>query len=182
MKPYNVKCLFCQKDVYVPKYRIETFKFCSRSCKGLNERQNIKAFCAICGKEFEHISSRCKKAKYCSRLCYHHSQIGKGSKEHSCAHCGIKFMDSPCKNRKYCSKKCTGKGKREEWHPKFTTIRKKMLKENMLEKCEECGYSEVNEILGVHHIDGNRENNCRTNLMVLCPLCHSLKHRKHITH
>lgn len=52
----------------------------------------------------------------------------------------------------------------------------------MVVKCVRCGYSEHPEILGVHHIDEDRNNNTLSNLAVLCPNCHSLAHRKHIPH
>ena len=46
-------------------------------------------------------------------------------------------------------------------------------------KCEQCGWSEINSYtnkvpLTVDRIDGNYKNNVRTNLRVLCPNCHSL--------
>ena len=46
-------------------------------------------------------------------------------------------------------------------------------------KCEKCGWGEVNLFTGkvplqIHHIDGNSENNIEENLQVLCPNCHSL--------
>lgn len=43
-------------------------------------------------------------------------------------------------------------------------------------RCECCGITDWNgkEIkLQVHHIDGNHNNNIRSNLMILCPNCHS---------
>ena len=43
-------------------------------------------------------------------------------------------------------------------------------------KCECCGLTEWlgQEInLEIHHIDGNRKNNCLENLQLLCPNCHS---------
>jgi ribosomal protein L34E len=91
-------------------------------------------------------------------------------------------MDSPCKNRKYCSRNCAFS--LENWikTPSFTTVRKYMIKRNMIEKCENCGYDEFPHILGVHHKDENRENNSIENLAVLCPICHSLAHNKHICH
>ena len=46
-------------------------------------------------------------------------------------------------------------------------------------KCEKCGWGEVNETTGnvpleVHHIDGDCTNNSEDNLQLLCPNCHSL--------
>jgi predicted HNH restriction endonuclease len=57
-----------------------------------------------------------------------------------------------------------------------------MIRRNMIQKCNICGYEEVKDILGVHHKDGNRKNNEIKNLMIVCPLCHSLIHHKHIVH
>jgi len=46
-------------------------------------------------------------------------------------------------------------------------------------KCERCGWEELNPHTGivpvqVNHKDGNRKNNKRENLEILCPNCHSL--------
>lgn len=167
----------------MPINRLETFKYCSRECKNkFGCTEQIKANCGVCGNEFEHISSRCNKAKYCSRLCYHRSQIGKGNVEHECQYCKNKFKDSPSVNRKFCSKKCVGKEERSIWKPKYSTVRKKMLKEGFINKCFRCGYDEVKQILGIHHKDRNRHNNRLENLEILCPNCHSIEHHKHISH
>lgn len=182
MKPPNVKCLSCDKECYIPKYRIPSFKYCSRVCKDKHCTVLIKANCLICEKEFEHISSRCNKAKYCSRKCYHKAQSKKGRTDYTCFHCGKEFRGPKSHRRKYCSKQCVGKAERSLWHPNFTTVRKKMVRESMIKKCAICGYNEFPDILGVHHIDQNRKNNTKINLLVLCPMCHSLIHHKHICH
>ena len=46
-------------------------------------------------------------------------------------------------------------------------------------KCARCGWSEINPFtknipLEIEHIDGNYKNNSESNLILLCPNCHSL--------
>jgi len=53
------------------------------------------------------------------------------------------------------------------------------LLEQSKEACEICGWNKKHSVskrtlVQTHHIDGNRENNKRDNLKVLCPNCHSL--------
>ena len=43
---------------------------------------------------------------------------------------------------------------------------------NYEHKCAICGWDEDEDILEVHHIDENRENNELDNLIILCPICH----------
>ena len=91
-------------------------------------------------------------------------------------------MDSPCKDRKYCSKSCVSKASKEIFKPSFTTVRKAMIRRELINHCNRCGYNIEPRILGVHHKDRNRNNNDMSNLEVLCPNCHSLEHLKHISH
>lgn len=57
------------------------------------------------------------------------------------------------------------------------------IRRYMLDKynnsCSRCGWCEVNPYtnkipLEIEHIDGNFQNNVESNLIVLCPNCHSL--------
>ena len=57
-------------------------------------------------------------------------------------------------------------------------IRRYLLKKYN-NKCSKCGWSEINPFSGIvpleiEHIDGNYLNNSESNLIVLCPNCHSL--------
>lgn len=40
-------------------------------------------------------------------------------------------------------------------------------------QCAICGWKEDEDILQVHHIDENRQNNALKNLIILCPNCHA---------
>jgi len=53
-------------------------------------------------------------------------------------------------------------------------IRKQLIRE--VGKCERCGYNRVKDILLLHHKDGNRRNNMRENLIIICPTCHEEIH------
>ena len=64
--------------------------------------------------------------------------------------------------------------------------KRKELRERILKRdnysCQTCGYSPSLVIIGkrkslhIHHIDKNRENNSDSNLITLCPSCHSKLH------
>lgn len=175
-------CDQCGKLCNAPAYRRESAKYCSRQCTALAMRIKYTTKCEICSKEFEHIGSRCNKAKYCSQKCYHRSQIGRGHTEYECHHCHKKFKDSLSKKRKFCSMECNNKSSKQIWKGVFSTVRKNMKTRNMFEKCQLCGFNDNINILGVHHIDKNRNNNEISNLLILCPNCHSMQHNKHIVH
>lgn len=66
-------------------------------------------------------------------------------------------------------------GKNNELHPAI----REWLKQRSGEKCELCGWAEVNKYTGkiplqVHHIDGDSKNCRPENLQYICPNCHSL--------
>lgn len=43
---------------------------------------------------------------------------------------------------------------------------------NYIHECSICHWNEDEDILEVHHIDENRNNNNLNNLIILCPICH----------
>lgn len=67
-------------------------------------------------------------------------------------------------------------------YPQYQTYKLKirLIKEDYKEdKCEKCGWCEKPENseftpCELHHIDGNPENHSLSNLILLCPNCHSL--------
>lgn len=146
-----IKCDKCGKYNWKP---IRTLKFkkhyCSTKCQLGHTTNKVEVKCANCGNAFEQSLSRIKRSKS-----------------------GLMF----------CSKKCLGIARRKE-----NAIIK--VKGNGLatyrslafryyeHKCEICGYDDCIDILQVHHIDGNRNNNKKENLIIMCPNCHAKVTRK----
>lgn len=110
-----------------------------------------------------------------------------------CANCGKEFILYSSSSGKFCCHQCyvdyQYKQYIERWkngeenglvgeYSLSQTIRKYLFKKHN-NKCEKCGWGEVNPHtnkvpLQVHHIDGNCQNNKEENLQLLCPNCHSL--------
>jgi hypothetical protein len=181
------KCLNCSSIFYVKPHRKDTAKYCSRRCLGLKSRVEVSANCEICNKHFTHISSRSNKAKYCSRPCYYKSVSIRSSEKYtpfkveiSCQCCSKKFFSYSYHNRKYCSTKCSHK--REDFKSGYKQARAQMKKLGLIDQCNRCAFNAHKNILGVHHIDRNTDNNDFSNLEVLCPNCHSIEHKRHIMH
>jgi len=175
-------CKFCGEKKYVPLGRMQAYKYCSRKCGALDSRVRTTINCKICGTQFTSLSSQSNPKKYCSKHCYYQSQVGRGLTSYTCQYCEKTFLDSASHKRKYCSKSCVNKANYKVFKPSFTTVRKALITRKMINDCERCGYNKYPAILGVHHKDRNRNNNNLSNLEVLCPMCHSIEHMKHITH
>ena len=85
-------------------------------------------------------------------------------------------------NPKYCSMACRTKGIRQKWlketkNLKNTTAITYRLRKQ-IGKCQICGYCEEPRILTTHHKNMNHKDNSPSNLLLLCPNCHSLEHLK----
>lgn len=134
--------------------------------------------CNQCNQEFDRCSYEIHKAEkegrklYCSSACFqlyrkeHPSAISDIARA-KMAEAGRRGNDTMKSRQKPIDQlKCWNK------------IRKRIFLERG-RKCEECGWNKENPFNGiipvqVDHIDGDRTNNSRENLKVLCPSCHSL--------
>ena len=114
-------------------------------------------------------------------------QTRKIAETNRCRYCG----EIISKSRKYCSNKCMAKQMAREyierWHAgevdgskgeAISQYVRNYLFDKYDNKCAICGWGEVNPTtkkipLQVHHIDGDHKNNVESNLILLCPNCHS---------
>jgi hypothetical protein len=111
--------------------------------------------------------------------------------QQDCLHCGKEVSRKP---KKYCDNTCQQAfetealitawlaGEDKGWSG-ITVQLKPAIRRYLLQlagdKCRRCGWAEVHPITGhvpleVDHVDGDAKNCRPTNLIVLCPNCHSL--------
>lgn len=160
LKPWNKngemkKCVVCNKEFYVPRYRADKAKFCSHECQNHGQYEHIKRVCLGCGKEFLVSNSRANK-KFCNEDCRlkYNSEHSRTAKERR-----IRTKIIHAENRGYRSK----------------YLRQKVLEKYGF-KCAKCGYEKYSFNLDVHHIDENANNNSIENLGLLCTFCHKELH------
>lgn len=150
------------------------------------KKEQQKKFCVNCGKELGKWQT-----KFCSSSCSAtYNNLQRNTKKRYCIKCGKQLEMG---QTKYCSTECRYEQEYTEYIEKWKNgtingitgadgiskcIRKYLfIKHN--NKCEKCGWGEVNPHTGkiplqVHHIDGDCTNNKEENLQLLCPNCHSL--------
>ena len=158
--------------------------------KQKKKRRGAYFICETCGEEFYVMPSYIKwheknntQIRFCSMKCY--DKTGEKNpffgKKHTTK--SIEKMSNHSNRSKFgCGKENPNfirfgedfgfNGSHEKWW------KRKLL--NEIGKCEDCGYN-IKEILELHHIDKNRSNNTRENLLLLCPNCHTIRHYKEKT-
>mgnify|MGYP001587521467 CR=1 FL=1 len=128
----------------------------------------------------------CKK--FCSLSCsIKFKQEKWDTKKKFCLNCPKRIQDRD--NQTFCTSDCRNKYTIQSWlDGKFNSTTKcncvsQTIRKYLMEKCsyccERCGWSGINPVskkstLHIEHIDGNRKNGYKNNLIVLCPNCHSL--------
>ena len=106
-----------------------------------------------------------------------------------CAYCNKEFIknNSSLKNSKsglfFCCREHKDLAQKINAGESFKSIRPahykngiRTYRENAFfeypHQCAVCSWKEDEDVLEVHHIDENRENNNINNLIILCPICH----------
>lgn len=125
---------------------------CPECTRDKRKEKQILCNCAYCHKEFYRAPSKLKNSLsglvFC---CREHKDLAQRIESGE----QFKYIRPP---------HFTGIGK-------ITTYRDFAFR-NYPHYCYNCGWNEDENILQVHHIDENRENNNLQNLMLLCPTCH----------
>lgn len=156
---------------------------CSITCFNKSRRgiHNPKMFrvCEFCGKQYKRAYGASKR-RFCSMQCGHYARDG-FPMAIVCAQCGKETKKYKQRGTLFCSKECLTLFERSVPRSKgiFTNLRE--AKKELLKKhagCQHCNYSKYLEILELHHVDRNRRNNHVSNLILLCPTCHTLEHWK----
>lgn len=148
----NKNCIACKKIFYVPNYRVQKAKFCSKYCLNHSQYKSIKKICLGCKNEFYVSNSRIRK-KFCT------------------FECKILISKTTTELRK-SQKKWVRLNRPNSGRP---------MRKNLFlfrdKKCEMCGYDEYDFCLDIHHINENHNDNRIENLAILCVICHRAHHK-----
>lgn len=132
----------------------------------------IEKTCPSCSLTFK--SPANSKNKYCSKVCYHALQKGRIMPENERQkHTGWKkppearMKIAGCKNPAW-----KGGTSKLPYGPEWNRILKEQIRERDSFVCRLCGKNESRRAHSVYHIDGNKFNNSKENLMTLCISCH----------
>ena len=173
-------CINCNKEISPEAIRC---KSCSHKGNLNSNFKGKKHYCIDCKKEISPNSKRCKK---CAKQGELHSQFGKknlGARKRMKENNPSKKLE----NRIKISKRMSGKnspffinGKGYEPYTKdFTNSLKELIRIRDNYQCqgEDCSMTEEEHIivygrvLEIHHIDHNKENCDKDNLITLCKQC-----------
>lgn len=182
-------CAFegCSRD-FTAKTPVQ--KYCSKyHCEQASRlRRAVVTRCASCDEEFLALDPR---QRFCSRSCSASStQSGRTRRSRkTCPVCGNLFLSGYAT----CSSQCMGRQARTEnaarWfarceevevpHGRLPNGVRGFLLDEAGWECTKCGWSVPNPvtkkpILTINHIDGNWQNNRRSNLELICYNCHTL--------
>ena len=147
----KVNCKQCNTEFII---RLKSdIQYCSLKCMGLASQNRVQLNCENCGQEFWKTESKLKLSKhkkyFCSRKCKDFAQSFRGScQEIRPSH--YSDLDNPSNPQN-------------------------LIKWSNDPKCVDCKESRI-YLLNIHHIDGNRENNQKKNLEIVCCNCHTKRH------
>ena len=136
-------------DNVVKKHSLDTSHFRPNKAEIFIKYPKVTKQCPVCQKSFDTYSGSPKEQRVCSR---------------------------GCSNTLYRSGENNGNWKKpEDRVGNFSEEYRKLFHKHEL-ICSRCNYSEFDCSVQIHHIDHNRCNNDRANLIPLCANCHLSLH------
>jgi len=150
----------------------------------------VEKICIVCDKTFIAQESWGQTRNTCSNKCRYELTSKKLSNKVSrnCKQCGQSFVVTPGSQKVCCSAACRKnymsnllRGNKNPNWKETKTIRpssKRSLRNRIKERdkiCQDCGSKKY---LQVHHKDSDPGNNNEDNLILLCKICHSIRHEQ----
>lgn len=186
-------CLHCNTQL-VGTYR-KINRFCNSSCAASYNNVHgapriYSRVCQQCNKTFTSNKIYITRSKYCSHECSNLAKL-KDRVKVQCNHCGkdkhVPEITAAKRQYFFCNVECRetffaqtkhnrGIHKPHNGLSSPSTYRKRAFA-NYKHECARCGYNKHKEVLQVHHKDKDRTNNDLSNLIILCPTCHSETHK-----
>jgi hypothetical protein len=193
----NVRC--CNCDALIACVGRSTRKFCSQSCSASynnthREKKTCTTTCTVCNKQYEISTRGLKLSKFCSSKCSGASRR-KPRIDTQCDQCNKTYSTKQSVYNKsvnhFCGNDCKALFYKANPHIRGTyagynglskvSSYRKLAFETFEHRCHVCNYDRFEDVLQVHHIDHNRSNNDITNLVIVCPTCHSELHKGYAT-
>lgn len=170
-----------------------------QTCEYISGYENNKSTITVRCVKHNHIFTtkyenvrRASRAHHVCPICKEEDKIQKrldsGTVLVKCAYCGKEFLKpaSRLKSKNdlyFCCREHKDLAQRVESGEQFDSMRPNHYKDGMYwyrqkalshyeHQCAICGWNEDVDVLEVHHIDENRDNNNIDNLIILCPTCH----------
>lgn len=161
--------------------------------KNGRRRKAILSNCDNCGISFPARLVKGIPQKCCSDFCRKEKKVRESKIKLVCNHCGTTFSRDKGRQAQrekvnktdlvFCSRKC--KEKAQSLESSFPELRpshygtsncyREIAKRELEPCCVDCNLRAI-QFLVVHHKDGDRTNNVKENLEVVCTLHHTLRH------
>jgi hypothetical protein len=181
----NTICAYCRNIIFRDQTALmkQQRNFCNHKCKDAyySKRKVVKepnTHCVQCGKPIWRKPSQVAKytkhfcCKACHTLYQQQDQVAL-----KCDECGkifyrkLSHAKKGATGLKFCSKKCVEVyGYRAFRKMKYDSANYK----RPIKYCGICGYSQHEEILSIHWLDGKSTNKDDSNILVVCPNCKEL--------
>jgi hypothetical protein len=185
-------------------YKCKPTEYCSRECRMRHEKARKAYTCLECGKDFEWWKNQprryCSRACAAKNTMTNVRGFRPTAFETNCEQCGKSFKTTPARTRgRFCSFVCWGhwleenaptgaanpnwRGGYEPYYGANWRQQRRAARRRDRYTCQDCGKTEeeLGKHLDVHHVKrfgdftDYREANQLSNLLSLCPKCHTVR-------